>query len=264
MPHILLPTDFSDASLNAVRFALHHFGGARSRFTLVHAYLGPSTDGMVLDIPAMVRRQAVKGVRGFERRLKRLGMQTAFAHRVSPEWLPEALNGIADEQGADLVVMGAHGAGGNPLLGNASLEVVQNAQLPVVLVPRTWEPGPIKRIMLAHDGGVLEAAPLAPLRQLARRKKAEVIVAHVRNNSIAMDRAMDRRLIKELLAGVPVSFVTAQGDSVARTIDELATDGRIQLVAAVHRRRGFWSGLLHRSKAKRMALHTHVPLLVLR
>jgi hypothetical protein len=48
MPHILLPTDFSDASLNAVRFAIAHFGGARARFTLVHSFVDPKVDDTLM------------------------------------------------------------------------------------------------------------------------------------------------------------------------------------------------------------------------
>lgn len=265
MPHILIATDFSDASLNAARFAITHFGGARTRFTLVHSFLDPRVDDTLMpDVSVIARKQAFKSLRSFERKCMKLGGPASFARVASSAWLPHAINDVASEQGADLVIMGTHGAGENALFGSVSTEVVVKANIPVVLVPRSWEPGPIKRIMLAHDGGPMDRAMLAPLQGFAKRKKAEVVVAHVRNNSVAMDRGLDRRALKGLLPGTPFSFVTAFGDSVAATIDELAAEGRIQFVVAIHRQRGFWKGLLHRSKAKRMALHTHVPLMVLR
>jgi len=263
MPHILLATDFSDASLNAVRFALTHFG-SRARFTLVHSYIDPRIDDTLMpNISEIARKQTLKGLRSFERKCKGLATAATFARLASPRWLPYALNDVVDQQGADLAVMGAHGAGENPLFGSVSTEVVVKSKIPVVLVPGSWEPAPIKRIMLAHDGGPMDRAILAPLQRLAKRKKAEVVVAHVRDNIIALDSGIDRRALKGQLEGVPVSFVTAFGDSVAATIDEVAAEGRIQLVVAVHRQRGFWKSLLHRSKSKRMALHTHVPLMVL-
>ena len=265
MSHILLPTDFSDASLTAVRFAIAHFGGARARFTLVHSYVDPKVDDTLMPgISVLAHKQAVAGLRSFERKCKKSSATTAFARLSTPQWLPDALNDVAVEQGADMVVMGAHGAGGNPLFGSMSTEVAVRSRIPVMLVPGSWEPAPIKRILLAHDGNHTASTVLAPLHRLAKRKKAEVIVVHVRDNIIAFDSGMDRRAFKDLLPGVPVSFVTAFGDSVAETIDQMAAGGRIQLVVAVHRQRGFWKGLLHRSKTKRMALHTHVPLLVLR
>lgn len=265
MPHILIATDFSDASLNAARFAITHFGGARTRFTLVHSFLDPRVDDTLMpDISVIARKQAFKGLRSFERKCMKLGGPASFARVASSAWLPHAITDMAREQGADLVIMGAHGAGENPLFGSVSTAVVVKAKIPVVLVPRSWEPGPIKRIMLAHDGGPMDRAMLAPLQRFAKRKKADVVVTHVRNNSVAMDKGLDRRALKDLLPGTPVSYVTLFGYSVAATIDEVAAEGRVQLVVAVHRERGFWKGLLHRSKAKRMALHTHVPLMVLR
>ncbi len=265
MPHILLPTDFSDASLNAVRFAITHFGGARTTFTLVHSFLEPRLDDTLLpEITGIARKQAVRAMAAFERKCRKLDDNALFRRSVEPTWLPDAINDVVHDQGADLVILGSQGTGMNMIYGSMAVEVVRKVELPVLVVPGEWVPGPIKRIMLTHDGGPMNGPTLAPLLQFAKRKKAEVVVTHVRGNSISMDAGMDRQAVKELLPGLHVTFVTVQGDSVASTIDEVAAEGRIQLVAAIHRKRGFWKGLLHRSRTKRMALHTHVPLLVLR
>jgi len=102
-----------------------------------------------------------------------------------------------------------------------------------------------------------------PLIELAKRTNAEVVLAHVRDNIPAFDKRADRKHVAELFDGVPHAFVTVQGDEVMKTMDDLARQGRIQLVAVIHRQKGFWEGLFHSSKAKRMALHTTVPMLVL-
>jgi nucleotide-binding universal stress UspA family protein len=151
----------------------------------------------------------VAGLRSFERKCKKAFGAATFTRLATPLWLPDALNGMAEKQGADLVIMGAHGGGGNPLFGSVSTDVAVKSKIPVVLVPGAWEPSPIKRIMLAHDGGPMDRHALPPLLRLAKRKKAEVIVAHVRGNIIAFDSGMDRRAFKDLLPGIPVSFVAS-------------------------------------------------------
>ncbi|MBK6829999.1 MAG: universal stress protein [Flavobacteriales bacterium] len=88
-------------------------------------------------------------------------------------------------------------------------------------------------------------------------------MAHVRDNSVAFDKRADRKQVAELLVGIRDSFVTVQGDEVAKEINDLAKQGRIQLVAVIHRQKGFWESLFHSSKAARMALHITMPLLVL-
>ncbi len=265
MAHILLPTDFSNASLKAVQFAFAHFGGARSRYTLVHAYLTPGTDDLLLPgFATMARKQAAKELLAFEKRCRKFTGTAVLARVTTKERLVYALNELKKNKRADLVVMGAHGAGDKDLVGTMATDVVKEAEMPVITVPKAWEPGPITRILLTHDGGPIDQPTLKPLLQLAKRKKAEIVVAHVRQNTYALDKAVPRAQVSRLLAGVPHSFVTVQGTDVASTIDELATKGRIQLVVSVHRKLGFWKGLLHTSKSKRMALHTHVPLMVLR
>jgi nucleotide-binding universal stress UspA family protein len=116
---------------------------------------------------------------------------------------------------------------------------------PVITVPSQWVPTPITRIMLAYDGGKLDRFTLKPLIDLAKRTNAEVVLAHVRDNSVAFDKRADRKQVAELLVGIRHSFVTVQGDEVAKEINDLAKQGRIQLVAVIHRQKGFWESLFH-------------------
>lgn len=263
MPHILLPTDFSEASLNAVRFALSLFEPGHSRLTLVHVYQNPVNDNaLVPDMGPMVYEQAAAAMRDFERSCTTLPGAAGFSRIVAAGWLPSFLNILVEDEHVDIVIMGLHG-GGNALIGTMATAVVKKTQVPVLLVPKECSPTKIERILLAHDGSLVDRATLRPLIALAERFKAQLIVAHVRDNIATLDEPKDREMISLALTGVPHTFVTVQGESVANTIDELARTGRIQLVAAVHRKRGFWKGLLHRSKTRRMALHTHLPLMVL-
>ncbi|MBK6882679.1 MAG: universal stress protein [Flavobacteriales bacterium] len=48
MARILLPTDFSEAALNASKFAFDLFGTTGNKFTLVHTFLKPSFDNALL------------------------------------------------------------------------------------------------------------------------------------------------------------------------------------------------------------------------
>ena len=58
----------------------------------------------------------------------------------------------------------------------------------------------------------------------------------MRTNTAAFDVRGDRKKLSALLTGVRHSFVTVAGDEVTRTLDDLAREGRIQLVTVIHRR----------------------------
>ena len=264
MAHILLPTDFSDTSFKAAMFAFDLFGVAGNRYTLVHAYLKPAFDNALLPrIGASTKRDAVNGLQRFQRKCRKYAGKVYLASVASHDQLTDLLKDLDSDKGADMIVMGTQGEGNYGLVGSNTTAVVLGANLPVITVPSQWTSLPISRIMLAHDGGRMDRITLKPLIDLAKRTSAEVVLAHVRDNSIAFDKRADRTQVAELFAGIPHSFVTVQGDEVMKTIDGLARQGRTQLVAVIHRQKGFWEDLFHASKAKRMALHTTMPLLVL-
>lgn len=262
MNRILLPTDGSDTSFNAVRFAFDLFGTDGMRYTLVHSFLKPAYRNALL--PAMdTTREATNKLRRFERRCRNHAGAVALAKRSSPFPLTEVLNELAGQGKGELIVMGTQGEGNYGLVGGNTTAVVMGARIPVITVPSMWRPAAVKRILLANDGGPMDQATLKPLVAIARRTGAEVVVAHVRDNVATFDERGDRRTISALLPGIRHSFITVAGADVTGTLDELARQGRIQLMAVIHRRKSFWQRLFTASKAKRMALHTTTPLLVL-
>lgn len=264
MATILLPTDFSDAAFNAAKFAVDLYGAEGNKFTLVHTYLIPSYDNALLpslgDIP---KREAVNRTRRVERKLRAYAEHAVIGRKVSPLRLVNLCNEIDSRKGVDMIVMGTQGEGNYGLVGSNTRSVVTDTTAPVITVPAKWSAKPVKRIMLAYDGRELDRFTLKPLLDLAKRKKAEIIITHVRYTVPGLEVLPDRARIEELFVGVKHSFLTVQGNDVTETLNDLAQEGRMQLVAVIHRQMGFWKSLFHASKAKRMALHVSMPLLVL-
>lgn len=54
----------------------------------------------------------------------------------------EAIMAVADEEGADLIVIGTHGHGSlrDRLLGSVSYRIIHLARQPVTVIPPDWEP----------------------------------------------------------------------------------------------------------------------------
>lgn len=109
--HVVVATDFSDASRGAVEFAQSWFGDAR--LTLFHAYEPPSTD-LPESLAAEGWRAAVQA------QGDRFMAQSGIAAQAADRWerLTEqgAIGALLDDliatTGVDLVVMGSHGRSG--------------------------------------------------------------------------------------------------------------------------------------------------------
>ena len=264
MTHILLPTDFSNTALNAAKFAFDLFGAKNNKFTLVHTYLKPVFDNALLpSLGRIPEREAANRLRSFERKCRKSAGKIVLAKVTSNRRLTDVLNEIHQKKGADFIVMGTQGEGNYGRVGTNTTSVVLGAAAPVITVPSGWQPAPVQRILFAYDGAPLDLPTLSPLIDLARRRNAEIILVHVRYLLPDAQHREERSRMQELFAEVKHSFLTVQGSDMVQTIDDLATKGNIQLVAVVHRQIGFWKGLFHSSKAKKMALHSTLPLMVL-
>lgn len=265
MTHILLPTDFSDTARKAAQFALDLYGTRDVRYFLVNSTpIRASADPLLPDLTRMMEQQSLNGLRQEERRLRKRPDHVYVAKVSTYAPLPQALNNIAERKGADLIVMGTQGKSSKRRFGSNTSTIVKKTQLPVITVPAHWEPEAIRRILLTMDNEAIDADTFLPLLHLVRRCGAEVVVAHVRTNAVGARKGVDRAAVSKALKGIKHSFITAHGANVVDTMNELAAGGRIQLVAMVQRKRSFLGGLFHKSSTRQMALHTKLPLLVLR
>lgn len=267
MHHILLPTDFSENAMHAARYAARLLGVEGTTFTLLHTYL--DADPTVTSWAGMAEelyRAAMEGMKEWEERIR--GMEEFRGAAIQAEVLygplPAMLADLGEERGADLVVMGTLGHTGAGILGSNAVAVVKQGRLPVVVVPGKARTGPVGRILFADDQRGLAQADMGMLLHLARRHRSEVLLAHVLRNKEEVPDPEVIAAFDTLLNGIPHRFIAEEGKDVAAVIDLLADKEGADMTAVLHRHSGFLEGLFRVSTAKRLALHTDLPLLVLR
>jgi nucleotide-binding universal stress UspA family protein len=166
---ILIGVDFSDASVETVRWAVTRFPEAE--ITLFHA-IEP------LSIPQYLTRELGSKVEVLRERdldarvnLDEIASQCGIEARVEVRagWIPEALASVVEEIGAELVVVGAHQKRVWPSdeVGNTCVSIVRKATVPVLV----WRP-----IRQERDKTILAALDLrdgsAPIAATAARYAA--------------------------------------------------------------------------------------------
>jgi len=140
---ILVPTDFSDPSNEALEAAIALARGSGATLDLVHvaveaAYpLPPPVDvaTLPLDMGRVLDRSA-EGLAAEEKRVRAAGIaceSTTLIGRADTEIVKHA-----KETGAELIVMGTHGRSGlaHALFGSNVDRVVQHTPCPVLIVPK--------------------------------------------------------------------------------------------------------------------------------
>jgi nucleotide-binding universal stress UspA family protein len=269
MAHLLLPSDLSANAYNAARYAIHLYGAEGNVFTVLNSYLVPHDPvSGTWTADEVIASSAREGLDRFiadlreEFHTQRLDLRSV----IGAGDVAGAVIGVADgDEPLDLVVMGTQGASGlqEVLMGTHTADVIKRSGLPVLCVPEQAEYRVPRRIVLADDGAPLEHTSLKILLDIARWSKAEVMIVRVVDPERDAESESSDSPYDALLGAIPRSHHFVSGDNVTNALHDMADQSDADLVVVLHRHRGLFEQLFHRSTAARLAMHTHIPMLVL-
>lgn len=269
MAHVLIATDLSVNALNAAVYAVRLYGTEGNTFTLLHAYWMPPSSPDLLPPPGdAVPQASAEGLDAFAQRLlERLPDAQPDLSLVSAYGaLDTVLREMAsDEQRPEVIVMGTHGSSGLELvlMGSNTAAVIKNVPLPVIAVPAEAQYRDPRRIVLADDGGPVDRTTLKVLLDIARWSRADVRIVHVVPEGQNTEEELGDIGYDLHLGAIPHTYHSVSGDNVMVALNDLADQSDADLVVVVHRHRGLIEQLFHHSVAEDLALHAHIPLLVL-
>jgi nucleotide-binding universal stress UspA family protein len=137
---ILVPTDFSEPSSEALDLAIAFAQRLGAQLTLLHAHEMPTwvfPDAVMPVTPQVVMQIEETSKRELERlagRAREVGITVETAVTIGPN--DAEICRKAEEMGADLIIMGTHGRTGlrHALLGSVAEKVVRKAPCPVLTV----------------------------------------------------------------------------------------------------------------------------------
>jgi nucleotide-binding universal stress UspA family protein len=272
---ILCPVDFSDYSDLTIRYGVALAAKYRASLLIFHAVPDMNTMmGFPERIPPVredLREEAT-------RRLKNLA-----AREVPPQIECECLvqTGIpaktiltvAEEKGADLIVMGTHGRSGYEkfLLGSVSYKVIHKSMVPVLVVrkavrsivgPDEKTPVVIKKILCPIDLGPASRKIFEAAETLAHTHEAELFLMHVCDNQKQTSVTTDQ--LNGYIQSIPKASVIVEvghpAEKIVQTSDVLESN---LIVMGHHTRLPFENWFLG-SVAFRVIADAACPVLLLR
>ncbi len=273
MNTILAPTDFSDVSLNAVRYAAELAKLTGSKLILFNAYASPP---VAFEIPfvtptdAALEEYSMDGLKKLEADLQQ---QFDFGLKIERKcalgFEVDRINEIAETEKPDLIVMGMQGVGflQEHLVGSTTTAFMRKSCCPVLAIHKNMLFKPIQKIALASDYEELDTdAVLQPLKELANMFNSHVYLLHV-TPEFEMDSNLTERIqlntsLKDLKHSIH-SIRMEQGNSVVDEINAFVVKHGIDLVVMMPRHHLLIDNILFEPETKKMAFHAKVPLLSL-
>ncbi len=276
---ILFPTDFSETSQNAFRYALWFADKCGADIDLLHVVY-PEAEPM--DFPVVVARATKDKIETAKQMIKIFfasGMaQVEVGHQLEkmPDVRPSVEMGVASvvisevakEKGADLIIMGTQGEHNSfeRTLGSVSTAVLRKVACQVILVPAGAKFKNIDTVAYATD--LAEADPyhiwetgklMDPFRPIIR-------VVHVRREGEKRPLKMQdiKAFFENRTPALQITYHDFTSDNVVTELDDFAKGWDVDLMVMYKPRRSFFERIFHRSVTKKETFHTHVPLLILK
>lgn len=263
MKKILVPTDFSPYSQNALNYAIGLARDMGASLHLLHTYLVHASADMLISIERYIREDAERMMEDNRQWIHKQwpGHPPVTYDIIKGNAIP-VIAGMADQY--DLVIMGTQGASRfkDIFLGSTTNGVCKATETPVLAIPENARYRPLRKIVLAVDDyEVTGRNVLEPLIDLAELNDADIKIFHtdLGNTDLGVDP-----IIGMYLAGQDYSFHYAPATvKVNESIHTFVEAEKADMLCLIGRKRAWINEVFHRSVTRREVFQTEIPLLVL-
>jgi len=174
MKTILVPTDFSRNSDNAIHFALELNRKLKAKMVLFHSYVVADFAGdLPLSMPSddELRKSAEKGMHLQEKKIKEEYPGMEMETMTSAGYPENEIIQISSDRKTDLVIMGTQGASGlrEVLVGSITAAVMEDTTCPVLAIPEKAEFSELRKIVFATNFADKDFENVAYVIDLARK-----------------------------------------------------------------------------------------------
>jgi len=257
MNTVIVPVDFSLVSYNAVDYAaamlkdvpdsnliLFHVYEKAHESELAETQLAQLKDSVLKDRPVQLETVLVKG-----------------------DDLIDEIERVVHHRHADFVVMGMTGKSGLELvfMGSNTLKLVDKNICPVLIIPPEAKFEKIRNVVVASDfENVRLTTPTGPIKTILEMFKPILHVVNVNSEhyvALTEKYQKERAIMLEMFSDYNPEFYFIGMTDFFEAIEQFIIDKNIDILITIPRRHAVLSGILKGHHTKKLAYHTHIPLL---
>lgn len=274
MLNIIVPTDFSELSKVAIKYAVRMANKMEGTVTLVHV-ISNIVQPTTARIQARAKALEKELLQAAQEDIGELAAELSKQQKSKKPLLHKVLMGqsfndilirFAKKNKADIIVMGTRGASGMKkyVVGSNTTAIIEKSDVPVLVIPENASFTALKNLVLATDLTAFENE-VQKITPILKAFNPTLHVLHI----TATDKNVESlgNMVKQTLKKYDCrrSTVTIHvGKDVAAAIDSFVGDSNNDVLAMFTRDYGFFDQVFNRSITKKMAFQSTVPLLAFR
>ncbi|MFN0049076.1 MAG: universal stress protein [Cytophagales bacterium] len=273
MKKLLVPIDFSDCSLNAVRYACSLSKLIKAQLYVVYVHTPeilvnatpvwqPYID--IMPLPQLVHDQmaTVKAM------ITAQGIDATTY--IKEGILDESVVELALTKHADMIVMGTEGNyfGFSSLWGNNTTSVIDEKKIPVLAIPKNYKGSFEKdaQIVFATDFKGLDFIPdflIETVQTLNATLNVFYVTEPYRDEENKAFEKKNFEYVKEIFKHSEVTMNHSYRENLIHAVEDFTAKKHASMIVMIAHQRSFLSDIFHSSVTKQMALHTKVPFLAI-
>ena len=275
--NFIVPTDFSSNAKNAANYAAMLTQATHSNLRLLHIVRAPIIGSDKLDAVYKEKVSHTKADAAIkleelcaELKAKYNNIECDYVIRIG-EISSKIIVSAAHNDKADLIVMGTEGAGviKKILLGSITSSLIEDSQLPVLVIPEDITFLPPKKIVYASDFQVSDINAIKQLSVIATAFDAEIIIVHIDESKEIVKSEFSKseafyQLVSKAITYPKISCHIFKNENAEHGIEQFIDTVNADMVALSARDRNPFQKLFSKSITKEMSFHSKIPLLVFR
>lgn len=278
MKNILLPTDFSENSWNAIVYALNFFDKSNCNFFLLHvnalSYVATS------NTPYLNNKEFIEETftKPAKKRLKSLlkRILTEFPEHQNHHFFTltdynffvDSVRNQVQDKKIDMIVMGTKGASGlkKVIVGSNAADVIKKVKCPTLVVPEDATFGGLDEIAFPTDYYLTYGVDLLkPLYNILKIHNSSLQVIHITNKTegLCMAQQDNKDLLNDYFNKFRPTFYNLANKNVESAIEVFVQSRDIKMVAMVAKNLNYFQRILFHNKIEEITYHTRIPFLVM-
>lgn len=276
MQKILIPTDFSENSLNAIKYATELFKHGHTQIFIINAFYDEVYDAKTKLADSIFENLQQQAFEKSEAALVALKKEIiAFSpnpkHSINivSEFglLVDSVNDWVENENIDIVVMGTHGISDdkNLTFGSNTLQVIKYVKCPVLAVPAEYNHATIQNVLFSTDFLLpYKRRELKLLSHLAKCFAARIDFLYVSKfPNLSLRQQDNKAFLGATFAENQVGFHQKENTEVTQAVNSFIEKNSVDLLVMVNTRHSYLENILYQSTIEKIGLHIDIPFLVM-
>ncbi len=276
MKRILLPTDFSDNSWNAITYILQLFNNVECSFTLLHTYTPViyhieymQASSAQFQVTDSVKEVAEKKLQEMQQRiqLEFNNPKHTFSQIVSFNTLISEIEELQKGNVMDMIVMGTKGATGlkEILFGSNTVHILKKAKCPVLAIPSNFSFQPPLEVLFPSDYKIdFQEEHVQDIKNIAGLYCSRINILNVAYSyNLSEQEEINRQKLEGYFKNITHLFHRIRNQDVQEAITTFQLKNHIDILIMINNKNSFFENLLFRSKINQIGFHLNIPFLVI-